>query len=410
VNILIIYPYLPHEKTYHGSAIRVQNYLKYLSCKNKIFLACFADRKNKELIDDLKQYCEKIVYANPPKKLNHFSRIYGFLFSRSPNFIRHFYSEELIDKINALIAEFPIDIIHIDLILLADYLNLIKFNSKIKTVLNIDEVISKTLILKRKRLRLLMKLITYFQYLKIRNYELKMCRRVHKILTVTSDEKEYLKFLDHSIDISIIPNGLDSSFYQFDCDKELENIPDIDILYLGNYQHYPNIEAVLYFHKYIFPLVKNVRSEIIFGIIGANVPDEVNKLATDPSVKVIGQVKDVRPYIKKSKVFICPVISGGGMRGKVLEAMALEVPIISTRLGVSGISIRNKVHLFVEDKPDKFADRIIEILNGESKRIQEMTIASRRVVEEKYFWQIVCKMLEDEYKKLTKKDGHRINK
>ncbi len=400
MNILIIYPYLPHEKMFHGSAIRVHNYLKCLSQRNKVFIACFADEKNTKLIAELEPLCEKIFFVPTPNTVSRLWRVFHFLVSGTPNFVKHFKSNELVEKINGLLDDYTIDILHIEFVLLGGYLNLLKLKPSIKIILNIDEVISRVLNEKWRSINSFKKVFYYWQYVKIRNYELKICNQTDKIFTITSEEKNYLKSLRPELKISVIPNGVDSSFFKFNKKKINEKTTEQNIVFIGNYKHYPNKEAVLYFYNHIFPEIKLKVPEIIFNIVGANVPSVFEKLVQDPCVRLVGEVSDVRYYLKQSNVFVCPIISGGGFRGKVIEAMAWGIPVVSTSLGVAGIDIKRNIHAFIEDDPASFSKRVVDLLTGNNNDIDRMVNASREIIEKKYAWPIICQKLENEYNSL----------
>jgi glycosyltransferase involved in cell wall biosynthesis len=215
----------------------------------------------------------------------------------------------------------------------------------------------------------------------LKKYEFDMYRQADKVLTLTPEGKEELLEICPELDISIVPHGVDVDYFAFSDPRDAEE----SIVFVGNYLHYPNVDAVLYFHREIWPRLKNLLPKIKFYVVGQAPPMEIQRLAQDESIVVTGRVNDVRPYLKKGRVFICPVDLGGGFRGKILEAMAMGRPVVSTSLGAEGIPVQDGKNIMIGDDPERFAQGVFELMKNEAL-FRGIAQKARQLMEEKYAW------------------------
>ena len=192
----------------------------------------------------------------------------------------------------------------------------------------------------------------------LKKFEFDMYAQADKVLTLTTQGKDELLAIRSDLDIGIVPHGVDVEHFSYSNPREEGQ----NIVFVGNYLHYPNVDAVLYFHQEIWPKVKALCPEVKFFIVGQAPPLEIQNLTQDDSITVTGRVDDVTPYIREGQIFICPVRLGGGFRGKILEAMAVGRPIVSTSLGAEGIPSKNGENIMIDDDPEDFATSIEKLL------------------------------------------------
>jgi len=159
----------------------------------------------------------------------------------------------------------------------------------------------------------------------------------------------------------------------------------------------PNIDAVLYFYKEIFPKIRRVFPNIHFYVVGTSPVNEIIRLREDNNVIVTGAVDDVRPFIMKANVVVVPMRMGSGMKNKILEAMALQKPVVCTSLAIEALDNKCKNVVFIGNTPEEFADKTIMLLKNERER-KEVGFKARKVVEEVYSWKRCakkyCKLFE----------------
>jgi len=137
-----------------------------------------------------------------------------------------------------------------------------------------------------------------------------------------------------------------------------------DWLFIGGFQHPPNIDAVLFFLKEIYPLVTERLGDAKFYIIGDKVPPEIVALATE-KVIVTGLQRDVRPFFESVKLSVAPLRFGAGVKGKINQSMAFGVPVVATSIAVEGTQLQDREEILVADEPEDFAQALVELYESE---------------------------------------------
>ena len=164
----------------------------------------------------------------------------------------------------------------------------------------------------------------------------------------------------------------------------------------------PNVDAVVYFCKDVFPIVKKEVPNAKLHIVGIDPKPEVQALAKDPSVVVTGWVKDMREYMDRAQVAIDPLRIGAGLQNKVLENMSMGIPMVVTTIANEGIQATEKEHLMVADTPEDLASRTVQLLRDETLRTQ-MGNAAREFIIKNWTWEKHFDDLEDLFFQLAKK-------
>jgi glycosyltransferase involved in cell wall biosynthesis len=156
----------------------------------------------------------------------------------------------------------------------------------------------------------------------------------------------------------------------------------------------------MYFVQEIFPLIREKRPDITFSIVGRQPPDAIQNM--NQGIEILGRVEDVRPEIMRGAVFVAPTRIGSGIRLKILEAMALQRPVVSTSVGCEGIDAESETHLLIADDPAPFAASVIRLLEDEAFRTT-MTGNAARLIEKKYTWHALARQLSDTYEDIVRK-------
>jgi glycosyltransferase involved in cell wall biosynthesis len=162
------------------------------------------------------------------------------------------------------------------------------------------------------------------------------------------------------------------------------------LVWVGGFNHISNSEAVRFFLEDIFPRIRKKNTGAKLYVVGGAVPDWLKRLATaDPSIVLTGYVVDPLPYIQRAAIFVAPILSGGGTKLKILEAMAVGKAIVSTSIGVEGIEGEEGRHFVVADDPEAFASAVVSLLNDRDSRERLGANARIRALE-KYDWDAIC--------------------
>jgi glycosyltransferase involved in cell wall biosynthesis len=239
------------------------------------------------------------------------------------------------------------------------------------------------------------KIILKYEIYTLKRYEREISKHYNLVLTNSKEDALYLK-KNKVKNIGFFPPLIDKEFYNF----EVQNKKDI-ITFIGKMDYPPNPYAVLYFIKEILPEIeKNYSGQFKFQVIGAKTPEWMFKLSNE-KIKIVGEVEDIRPYLGESKVFVAPLKFGSGIKVKILEAMALGVPVVTTSVGIQGMNVKNGVHLFVEDEIEEFAKKIIILLKDENLR-NEISKNAKDYVFKNFDAENYVKEMEKCFKNLCK--------
>jgi glycosyltransferase involved in cell wall biosynthesis len=192
-------------------------------------------------------------------------------------------------------------------------------------------------------------------------FESQLSARFDGVLAVSDeDSRIFREEMRLSNVIGVVPTGVDLDYFQ-----ALPKAPFLTptVLFMGSMDWYANVDAVLYFVSDIWPKVRERLPEAKFLIVGRQPPSEILALhSTDMGVEVTGTVPDVRPYMRKAHVMVVPLRIGGGTRLKIYEAMAAELPVVSTTVGAEGLPVVHGKHLLIADDSASIANEVIRVL------------------------------------------------
>jgi glycosyltransferase involved in cell wall biosynthesis len=215
--------------------------------------------------------------------------------------------------------------------------------------------------------------------------------RDHDGVTVCSpNDLERLAAVAPAARAAVIPNAVDLEHY-----RPLPTHPAPDprtIVFFGSQGYAPNADAILHFLDRIWPQVQARAPEPRLEIIGPGAPPEV-QARRGPQVEVAGFVDDLRPRLARAAVVIAPLRMGGGTRLKILEAMAMGRPVVSTSLGAEGLEVEHGVELLLADTPETFAAAVGDLL-ADPERARRIGEAARARVEQQYSWRAASERFE----------------
>lgn len=234
------------------------------------------------------------------------------------------------------------------------------------------------------------KILHWIEAWKVRQYERRKMRIYQACVTCSEADAAFVRQDAPEIRILVIPNGVDLERFRPTGNSCRD--PSI-LLFVGTMYYYPNIDAVLYFFKEIWPLLRRARPDLRVQIVGHRPPPEIQRLAEHPGVEVTGSVPDVRPYYERATVFIVPLRLGGGTRLKIVEAMAMGVPVVSTSVGAEGLEIHPGEDILIADDPRAFADSILRLLSDPALW-RQLSAAGQRLAR-RYAWRELTRPLVD---------------
>jgi glycosyltransferase involved in cell wall biosynthesis len=220
-------------------------------------------------------------------------------------------------------------------------------------------------------------------------FERKFFPRAKLCSLVSERDSSILKWVCPKARQVVIPNGVDTEYYTPLGLKE--NFPSI--IFEGNMGFPPAVDAVLYFCRNVLPLIQRDVPNVRFYVVGKDPAPEIRAL-TDDHVIVTGFVEDVRPYLDRASVFVCPIRKGAGIKNKILQAWSMAKPVVATTTALGGLSAINGENIVVADEPASLAQAVRELLfDGELRR--RIGTAARQMVLKHYTWQHKVQLLED---------------
>lgn len=385
MNILLTWSDYP--SIYSGSHLPAFNIVKHLSKKNDITLLCFRQvaRESKQFTG-LEQYCEVIETVDLPiyqslsyKMLLAIRNTFSLenLFAKKHCFFIPYYSAEMCKKFEYILAHGKFDLIYTDAVMayLSRHIGLPK-------VTHVFDCGTKAYFERYKNTQnLIFKVPCWLIYRKVRINESMLCKDFDAIIVVADHEKDAINSFFPGADVRVIPNGVDCEYFK--PLGEEEEFPSL--VFVGGMSHPPNVEGILYFHKYVYGHIKRKIPDVRLYVVGREPAKEVQQLTSDKTVTVTGYVEDVRPYLAKSSAVIIPMISGSGMKNKILEAMAMGKTVVTTSIGALGIDVTPEKNIIIADGPMVFAQRVTELLSNEQLR-RVIGYEARKFAETRYSW------------------------
>lgn len=384
MNILFVanrFPYPP----YRGDKLKIFNLAKRLAADNNLFLITFIqDKKDYEYVGELEKIFKKIELVYLPKYLSVLKCGMKMLSSK-PFQIIYFESAEFRQKLKQYLNENEIDVIHTQHLRMSQYTeNLTGY----KRILDLPDAYSLYWERRTKmKSGLFKKLFHKVEFKKVLKYE-EIIKKFDLNLVCSEEDKEFL--IDkHKISyIDILPNGVDLSSFRNDS-HDYSNLDRI--IFTGNMDYFPNIDAVQYFVKEIFPSVREKYPAIKFYIVGQKPVEAVKNLASE-NVIVTGFVEDLGAEYKKSSIAVSPIRFGAGTMNKVLEPMAMGIPVVCTEIGFKGLGVKSGEGVLLGKTKEEFTQHILNLLS--SKELREKTgRMGTKVIYENYDWDIIAKKL-----------------
>ncbi|MDO8639150.1 MAG: glycosyltransferase family 4 protein [Candidatus Daviesbacteria bacterium] len=394
MKILMLTPYLPFPPS-SGGQIRSFNLIKQLSKKHQITLySLIKYDEEKEYVKELEKYCEQVKIFERPQTPWTFSNILRTGLSLYPFLvIRNFSEKEKKDVANILERE-KFDIIHAETFYVCPHIP----NTNIPIVL-VDQTIEfqvyqhfvddfKYFFLKP---------ILWIDVLKIKFWETHYWKKAARAIAVSASDANKMMKLVPGLKVSVIPNGAGEDL--------MEDVPihfSKTLLFMSNYDWMQNIEAARILVQEVFPRVLEQVPDAKLRIAGQHT-EKICDLASD-NVEIIDleieDIKGVKKAYHESGILVAPLYGPGGTRLKILGAMAAKLPVVTTNIGIEGISAENGVSALYGESPKELAQLVITLLEDKDL-YKKIALNARKLVEEKYSYQAISKKLDEVYMEVS---------
>lgn len=302
------------------------------------------------------------------------------LFSGKSIFRTLYFSSEILADLLRIIADKKIDIVHFESFYTAFYISDEIRSLNVKQVYGSENIEFK--LYEEYARGKLLKFLYDLQVNRIKNEEIAMYKKADLCLAVTEEEAEFIK--QYSNRCVEIPNGVDTNEFIF---HKPDRKNGRNLLFVGNFTYFPNIEAINSFYKNVF---QKLDPDIKLTIIGKKVGSL--PFIRDLRIEAIEFINDIRNAYKKADILISPVKIGGGTNFKILEAMAAGVSVIALEGRMAALGAVDGKHVMIAKNDLDFKEKI-ELLLSDLELRQKLTSNARKFVEEKYSWEIIGKKL-----------------
>jgi sugar transferase (PEP-CTERM/EpsH1 system associated) len=407
MKILMLCRLFPHP--HKGASIRPFYLIKHLSERYgyEITLLSFKEENIERYYGyELEKYCHVTKYIDIKLYNSLFNKIFytiGNMFSfqnllEDHIFLNYYYSPKMKREIDVLLKTEDFDAIYCEGPM-APYVENIALPKIVEPLDAASDAYYQMFFHTNNPVR---KFLCLLQYAGERSHEKRSYKKFDYCTAVTQRDKMILDSYSPASNVIVIPNGVDISYFKPITTKE--DFPSL--IFVGDMSSSTNASAVLYFYVKIFPSVLKKYPNTKFYAVGRNPPKEIQQLSLDESVIVTEDVNDVRLYLAKASIVVISITGGTGIKNKVLEAMAMGKPVVTTSIGAQGIEVSPGKNIVIADKPKEFAKRVVELLSDEQLR-QKIAQNGRRLVGNNYPWENVADMLNVLFEEIVRTNANK---
>ncbi len=386
MNILQLSPRIPYPP-HDGGAIAMYNTTKYLQkAGNNVTVLALNTNKHYQKPESIKDICTAVHAVDINTDIRMFKAMFN-LFKSVPYNVERFISKEFSEKLKELLQNQTFDIVHLEGTFVAWYIDIIRRYTDIPVFLrshNVEYLIWERLYKNASR----SPQAEYIRYLakKLKRFEAKYFNKFDGILAITEEDARRMREdLKVTVPIEVIPAGVD--FDSFTLNPQIETLPNSLFLF-GSLDWMPNVEAVLWFYHKVFTQLKQEIPDVKLYIGGKNPPQEILNLHDESNVLVYGNVPSARDFMQSFEIMLVPLLSGGGMRIKIIEGMAMQKVIISTSIGAEGIQVMPEQDILIANTPGEFITQIKRCFENQELK-QKLAQNALQTVKKCYDWQAI---------------------
>lgn len=389
MKILVVLSRIPYPLD-KGDKLRAFYQMKELSKNNEVYLFCLNNSPaQSKSIDILSSFVKDIHIV----EFNNFDGLIGLttsFFDGTPFQTGYYSHSRNIKAFKDYCNKIKPDVLFYQFVRTAKY-SCVNYPK----VLDYQDALSANMEGRALKSKFIKKLIFSIEAKRLRKYEAKMFDIYDKLTIIVQADKKEIRHPKQE-EIIVLPNGVDNSYFEYKTPKEKE----FDIIFSGGMSYAPNVVAANYLGKEIMPLVWGKLPNAKLVIAGANPASSVKNLASE-NIKVTGWVDDMKEYYGKSKIFIAPMQIGTGLQNKLLEAMAMNLPCITSTLANEALGAIPNENILIANTPQENANQIISLLTN-SQLSQNIAKAGNDFVKQNYRWETYGKLLENVLKEAIK--------
>jgi glycosyltransferase involved in cell wall biosynthesis len=446
VKILILSPYPPYPP-HGGGTMRIYQLVRGLAAHHDLTCLSFApDAAAEEALAPLQRVC-RVVTVRGPLARSLPRRAWTTLASPLPDMALRNADPVYAAALRALLATEQFDIVQAESIEMAGHLlgvkdnelrihktshslgssdtiensQLLTFNSKlVLDQFNAEYVLQKRAALtslrsglrlpkhapdlKANTIGIAAGVYSLAQWCKLKRYEAFVMRQCDAVVAVAEADRGTLLGLAPEASIGVVPNGVDTVYFSRAAMARDRvgalafRVPTL--VFSGTLDFRPNTDAITWFVREVLPCIRERQPDARLLVVGKRPAAVLKRLADEGTLLLTGEVSDVRPYLAGAAVYVVPMRIGGGVRLKLLEALALELPVVSTSMGAEGLAgLLADQHCLIADDPADFADATLRLLDDHALS-RQLGAAGRVLACQRYDWSVIVPQLEALYQGL----------
>ena len=390
MKIFVLLPRIPFplEK---GDKLRAFNQIKQLAKRNEIILCALNDNpkvNEQDAFHALQPFCQSINFIKITKPQILLGLVRAFL-KGLPMQCGYFYNRKAVKKIDALIAKHKPDMLFGQLLRVAEY---IRYKDLPKTI-DYQDIFSYGMKRRADIASFVTRPIYNMEYRRLSRYEAAIFEDFD-VKTIISEPDRELFPHEQRDEILVIPNGVDHDYF-----KPQDQEKKYDLVFTGNMSYPPNVNAVEYLAEEILPIVWKTLPEVKMYIAGATPDPKVKKVASD-NIVVSGWLDDIRDAYAQSRVFIAPMRIGTGLQNKLLEAMSMRLPAITSPLANASLGAKPDEEILIGSNAEEMAQHIITLLTNKEKA-ERLALAGYNFTNRVYDWGKATAIMEHAMNQLT---------
>jgi sugar transferase (PEP-CTERM/EpsH1 system associated) len=381
MKVFFLLPRVPYP-TEKGDKLRAFNQLKQLSKKHEIILCALNDSVlHEDAVKVLSLYAKE-VYIIDISKASIYLHLVKTLFTDKPLQVGYFYNKRISGIIRSLIRKHKPDHIFCQLIRVAEYVKGIP----IPKTLDYQDVFSKNMERRIATSPFYIKPFLRMEYRRLLRYEHDVFDQFDNKVIISIPDRDLIPHPDRE-KIVIARNGVDTTFF-----KPTDREKEFDLVFTGNMGYAPNINAAEFLAHKILPLLRSRKPAIRILIAGASPNIRVSVLKSE-QIEVSGWVPDMRECYATAKIFIAPMQIGTGLQNKLLEAMAMQIPCITSPLANQALQAKENEEILIAETPEDYARHILFLLDNPDKAHQ-IAMAGYNYILKNFSWEAETDKIE----------------
>jgi len=344
---------------------------------------------NEEFIQYKEKTCFESVFVDT--KVNIFKAITSFLRRRSLQ-VERFFSKEMVKKLETILLQEKFEVIILESVFVGNYIETIKKHSQARILLRVHNIEHLIWLRLAKQTKNPLKKLAYYELaITLKHFELSLFNKIDGYLPITEVDHIFFKEKYPNLCSKVIPFGIDLSLYPYQEHKINEN--SISFFHIGSMNWQPNIEGMHWFLTHVWEKISKKYPTVTLVLAGKGNKALFENKTLDSNIRIFDFVENAQQFINAYDIMIVPLLSGSGMRIKIMEGLALGKPVITTTIGAEGIEITDKENIYIANTPEAMMESIEFCINN-VKKCEETGKNARKLIENRYNQEMITQDLK----------------